>query len=88
MTQPSSDPHERPSRPRPPSAPGRQLDRPNEDSRSWTVDNVDGGTTTGVSSVVTPDQPPELNPQAAAALLKLLTHLNDRHTEHSKQENG
>ncbi|MGC4755670.1 hypothetical protein [Micromonospora trifolii] len=52
------------------------------------LDNVDGGTTTGVSSVVTPDQPPELNPQAAAALLKLLTHLNDRDTEHSKQENG
>lgn len=88
MTQPPSGPRERPSRPRPPTAPGRQLDQPNDDSRSWTVGNVDGGATAGVSRVVTPDQPPELNPQAAAALLRLLTHLNDRHTEQAKQENG
>ncbi|TQJ23808.1 hypothetical protein FBZ33_4128 [Micromonospora sp. A202] len=65
-----------------------RLDQPSEDSGSWTVETVDGGATSGVTSVAAPVQPPELHPGAAAALLKLLRHVNDSRTDNSNQENG
>ncbi|WP_422747186.1 hypothetical protein [Micromonospora sp. WMMD1219] len=62
------------------------LDQPCEDDRSWTVETVDSSAPPSVASVVVPEQPPELNPGAAAALLELLRHVNDRRTDNSNQE--
>ncbi|MFY1656169.1 hypothetical protein [Micromonospora sp. WMMD1274] len=64
-----------------------RLDQPSEDDRSWTVETIDSSAPPGVTSVVVPGQPPELHPGAAAALLKLLRHMNDRRTDKSNQEN-
>ncbi|WP_406063091.1 hypothetical protein [Micromonospora sp. NBC_00860] len=64
-----------------------RLDQPSEDNGSWTVGTIDGSAPPGVTSVVIPGQPPELHPGAAAALLKLLRHVNDRRTDNSNQEN-
>ena len=69
------------------AAPDKRLDQPSEDTGSWTVDNVDSGATTWVTKVLAPSQPPELHPGAAAALLKLLRHVNDRRADNSNQEN-
>ncbi|WP_435209520.1 hypothetical protein [Micromonospora sp. bgisy143] len=71
-----------------PAAPAdERLDQPSEDDRSWTVETIDSSASRSVTSVVVPGQPPEVNPGAAAALLKLLSHVNDRRTDHSNQEN-
>ncbi|MFE0527161.1 hypothetical protein ACFW0V_06140 [Micromonospora parva] len=64
-----------------------RLDQTSEDNRSWTVGTIDGSAPPSVTSVVVPRQPPELHPGAAAALLKLLRHVNDRRTDNSNQEN-
>ncbi|GAA4581518.1 hypothetical protein GCM10023176_62280 [Micromonospora coerulea] len=60
-----------------------RLDQPSEDNGSWTVETVDDGATSVVTSVAAP----ELHPGAAAALLKLLRHVNDSRTDNSNQEN-
>ncbi|MEU8016008.1 hypothetical protein AB0B74_08580 [Micromonospora parva] len=64
-----------------------RLDQPSEDDRSWTVETVDGSAPPSVTSVVVPGQSPELQPGAAAALLKLLRHVNGRRTDNPNQEN-
>ncbi|MEU8299775.1 hypothetical protein AB0C04_21195 [Micromonospora sp. NPDC048909] len=64
-----------------------RLDQPSEDDRSWTVETIDSSAPPSVTSVVVPGQPPELNPGAAAALLKLLRHVNERRTDNSNLEN-
>ncbi|MEU1840229.1 hypothetical protein [Micromonospora chersina] len=70
------------------AAPDKRLDPPGEDNGSWTLDNADRGKTTWVTSVATPGQPPELHPGAAAALLKLLSGVNERRTDKPNQENA
>ncbi|SCL24704.1 hypothetical protein [Micromonospora inyonensis] len=65
----------------------KRLDRTTEDTGSWTVDNDDHAATNGVISVVTPSEPAELHPGAAAALLNLLRRVNDRRTNTTDQEN-
>jgi hypothetical protein len=66
--------------------PAERLDPPTEVDGSWTVDNVHRRTPTGVRGVTTPDQPPTLHPEAAAALLTLLRRVNDKRTINPTQE--
>ena len=89
MTLPPDDQHQHRKEPDPATAaaPGKRLDQASEDDGSWTVDNADGRATNGFTNVVAPGQPPDLHPGAAAALLKLLRRVNDRHTDNSNEEN-
>ncbi|MEV1154821.1 hypothetical protein AB0J27_05355 [Micromonospora chokoriensis] len=79
-----AEPHQEPDSTAPAD---ERLDQPSEDDRSWTVETIDSSAQPGVTSVVVPGQPPELHPGAAAALLKLLRHIDDRRTDNSNREN-
>ncbi|MFV2114196.1 hypothetical protein ACFHW0_17895 [Micromonospora sp. LOL_025] len=90
MTLPSDHQHQQRKEPDPATgaAPDKRLDGSSEGNGSWTVDDVDGPATTAFIRVEAPHQPPELHPDAAAALLKLLRGVNDRRTNNSTEENG
>ncbi|MEV4465949.1 hypothetical protein AB0J51_20275 [Micromonospora echinofusca] len=90
MTLPSDhqDQQRKESNPATDAAPDKRLDPCSEGDSSWTVDDIDGRTTTAFIRVEAPHQPPELHPSAAAALLRLLRRVNDHHTDNSIEENG
>ncbi|MGC4821846.1 hypothetical protein [Micromonospora sp. DT63] len=87
MTLPPDHQSEHHQEPNPTAPAEERLDQPNEDDRLWTVETIDSSAPPSVTSVAVPSQPPELNPGAAAALLKLLRHVNDCRTVNSNQEN-
>ncbi|MFI6244433.1 hypothetical protein ACIBEF_31760 [Micromonospora sp. NPDC050795] len=87
MTLPPDHQSEHHKEPDSPAPADERLDQPNEDNGSWTVGTINGSAPHSVTSVVVPRQPPELHPGAAAALLKLLRHVNDHRTDNSNQEN-
>ncbi|SCL19974.1 hypothetical protein GA0074692_0751 [Micromonospora pallida] len=87
MSTPPKHQHPRQASPATAAAHDKRLDQKTEDTGSWTVGNDDHTTTNGVTSVVTPSEPAELHPRAAAALLNLLKRVNDRRTNTTDQEN-
>ncbi|MGN9812564.1 hypothetical protein ACTMSW_24820 [Micromonospora sp. BQ11] len=90
MTLPSDRQDQQGNEPDPATAPERnkRLDQPRESNGSWTVGSISGRTTTELTNVEAPHQAPELNPAAAAGLLKLLTRVKDRRPTDSMEDNA
>lgn len=88
MTQPPDHHHQGPQEPEQTtnSDPQTRLDQRPHGEGPWTVDDVDSDNRTTSTTVIVPHQPPELHPDAAFALLKLLQRLTDHNANSRKQE--